>query len=66
MMVLDLHPEHLTSSELIRKIARGAEPSQEESILEAIRNLKGSGLLRRTEGLLQPTHAAVRAAELLT
>jgi hypothetical protein len=65
-MILNLHPEHLTTSELILKIAGDQEPADEESIRQAIRDLKGSGLLRCTEDIVQPTHAAVRAADLLT
>ena len=66
-MILALHPEHLTTDELVSKIARDQEPpeSEDEAIRQAIRNLKGSGLLRRVEDIVGPTHAAVRANELL-
>lgn len=63
-MILSLHPEHLTTDELVLKVAGDQEPSGEESIRQSIRNLKGSGLLRRVGDVVQPTHAAVRMDEL--
>lgn len=63
-MILNLHPEHLTTAELVLKVAGDQEPSDEEPIRQAIRNLKGSGLLRRVGDVVQPTHAAVRMNEL--
>jgi DNA-binding MarR family transcriptional regulator len=64
VMALDLHPEHLTSSELARKIA-GEEGLEREAVRRTIDELCGSGLLRRAGDVVEPTHAAVRAAELL-
>jgi hypothetical protein len=63
--ILSMHPEHLTTAELVLKIAGDQEPSGEESIRQAIRNLKGSGLLRRVGDVVQPTHAAIRMDELI-
>jgi hypothetical protein len=64
MMVLDLHPEHLTIAELVLKLTRDREPSDEMRIPEAIRGLRASGLLRQSEDVVGPTHAAVRMADL--
>jgi hypothetical protein len=63
-MVLDLHPEHLTTAEVALKIA-GYQESSGDSLRQTIRNLKGSGLLRDVEDVVEPTHAAVRMNELL-
>jgi hypothetical protein len=64
-LILTLHPEHLTTDELVLKVAGDQEPPPDESIRQAIRSLKGSGLLRRVEDVVQPTHAAVRMDELV-
>jgi hypothetical protein len=64
-MVLELHPEHLTSAELELKI-NGYQETLADSFRQAIRNLKGSGLLRPDSDVVEPTHAAVRMNELLT
>ncbi len=63
-MILTLHPQHLTTDELVLKVAGDQEPPPDESIRQAIRSLKGSGLLRRVGDVVQPTHAAVRMDEL--
>ncbi len=63
-MVLDLHPEHLTVAELVLKLARDREPYDEMQIPQAIRELRASGLLRQSEDVVRPTHAAVRMADL--
>ena len=63
-MVLDLHPEHLTVAELVLKLARDRELSDEMRIPEAIRDLRASGLLGQSEDVVRPTHAAVRMADL--
>jgi hypothetical protein len=62
-LVLAFHPEHLTVSELVLKMASGRE--EEEEIANAIRDLKGSGLVRCVDNLVVPTHSALQAAELL-
>lgn len=64
VMVLDLHPERLTGSELVMKIA-GEKGSERDLVCRAIGGLCGSGLFRRAGEVVEPTHAAVRAAELL-
>jgi hypothetical protein len=64
VVILDLHPEHLTTAELILKVADNGDHSEEEAIRQAIRDLRGSSLVRDTGDVVEPTHAAVRAAEL--
>jgi hypothetical protein len=63
--VLDLHPQHLTAQELVRKVAGDRDGSEGESIRQAIRDLRASQVLRYTGSVVEPTHAAVRTAELL-
>jgi hypothetical protein len=64
MTILDLHPEHLTPSELVLKVAGEGDQAAREEIRQAIRDLRGSSLLRYTGDVVEPTHAAVRAGEL--
>jgi hypothetical protein len=64
MAILDLHPEHLTPSELVLKVAGEGDQAAREEIRQAIRDLRGSSLLRYTGDIVEPTHAAVRASEL--
>lgn len=60
--VIDLHPDHLTPSELVLKMS--GERDEDEELRDAIRDLEGSGLVRRIGGVVAPTHAALRAATL--
>lgn len=65
--VLDLHPNHLTTDELIRDLV-GEEPdfAARDSIDRAIRELTGACLLHRSDGdLIAPTRPTVRIDELL-
>jgi hypothetical protein len=67
--VVKLHPEHLTISELILRIAPDPEDeATQEKVRHAIRELRRSGLARyRDEDeVVEPTHAALRAFDLLT
>jgi len=61
--VLDLHPDHLTTQELILKISWDRDEG--EVIEHSIRDLKGLGLLRNVGDIVAPTHAAIRASTLL-
>lgn len=63
--ILDLHPEHLTVGELVLKMRGERQPFDDDPIREAIRDLRGCGLLRPASDVVEPTHAAVRAAEIL-
>jgi hypothetical protein len=67
--IVELHPERLTISELILRIAR--DPGDEatgERVRIATRELRRSGLARYHDGdeIVEPTHAALRAFVLLT
>lgn len=65
--VIELHPDHLTISELILRIADDRDPLEREDVRFAIRDLRASGLLRYRgdDQVVEPTHAAIRAAGLL-
>ncbi len=63
-VVIDLDPNHLTPSELVLKMT--GERDESEVIRHAIRDLKGCGLLRLNGEVVEPTHAALCAFELLT
>jgi len=65
---IELHPQRLTVGELSLRIVSDPEDSMEvEAATHAIRDLRGSGLLRyrNDDGVVEPTHAAIRAAALL-
>jgi hypothetical protein len=64
-MVVNLHPDHLTPSELVLKVAGDRDPSEGKAILRAVHDLRRSGLLRLIGDVVAPTHAALRAAALL-
>jgi hypothetical protein len=65
-MVIELHPDHLTSAELICEMTFDpANRSDEEEIRHAIRDLRRSGLLRENGEALVPTRAALRAYAVL-
>ena len=58
--VLVLHPDHLTTPELMREILAGVEEFAETDAIEnAIRDLVAAGLLNRRAGLVLPTRAAL-------
>jgi hypothetical protein len=62
--VLVAHPERLTAAELATKMA-GAQGPERDAVAQEIDDLCGSGLLRRIGEVVEPTHAALRATELL-
>jgi hypothetical protein len=63
--VVTLHPDHLTRSELSLKLAVDPKDQSEvKDIAHASNSLRASGLLRYNGDVVEPTHAAVRAAEL--
>lgn len=63
-MVVELHPDHLTPSKLARKMS--GERDEGEQLRDAIHELKVSSLFRCDGNAVAPTHAALRAAALLT
>jgi hypothetical protein len=67
--VIELLPVRMTVSELCSWIAANSEDHREvETIREAIRDLKRSGLLRyrNDDQVVEPTQAVVQAFALLT
>lgn len=65
-IVLELHPDHLTPTELALEVATDRAQLEAEAVEHAIRDLGGSGLLRCIGDVVAPTHAALRADALLT
>jgi hypothetical protein len=66
--VIELHPQRLTVAELTLRIAGDPEDGTEtETIEQAIRELRRSGLVRYRNGgqLVELTYPALRAAALL-
>ena len=65
--LLDLHPARMTVDELVRDLAgEDAGFGPRDEVERGIRELTGAGLLHRGEdGLVSPTRAALRFAELL-
>jgi len=69
---IDLHPVHVTVSELIREMVnRPGDWNERDGIERAVRDLAGVGLLHRQEfrnrddALVAPTRAALVANEVL-
>jgi hypothetical protein len=62
-VVAELHPEHLSTGALLRKIASDPRDEREiETGVQAIRNLREVGLLAdRGDEIVEPTPAACRA-----
>jgi len=65
-MVFELHPDQLTTDELVLKVAGHRDPTEPNNIRDAIRDLISSGLLRNIDEVVAPTHAALRTAALLS
>jgi hypothetical protein len=63
--ILDLHPEHLTNSELALKVAGTQDRLDSLAVKQAIDTLRSAGLVRHGGDVVEPTHAAVHAAVLL-
>jgi hypothetical protein len=59
-VVLDQHPTALTEAEILRDFASG----EGDNVERAIRDLVGSGLLRREGESVLPTRAALHFASL--
>jgi hypothetical protein len=62
--VIEVDPDHLTPAELVLRLS--GERDKGEELRNAIRELKGSGLLRCVGDTIAPTDAALHAAALLT
>lgn len=64
----ELHPEHLSTEGLLRKIVSDPNNAKEiETGIQAIRNLREFGLFtQRDDEVVEPSPAALRAVALLT
>ena len=62
--VIELAPEHLTPSQLVRHMS--GKRDEGEELKAAIRGLKDVGFLKCIDGVVVPTRAAVHAHKLLT
>lgn len=63
--IIILHPDHLTSEELIVRMEDGPSETGRVAIIDALQALKRSGLVRITGEVVEPTYAALRAAAIL-
>jgi hypothetical protein len=61
--IIASHPEHLTSEELVVRLEDGPSNTDRVAILDSLQELKRSGLIRFNGEVVEPTHAALRAAE---
>jgi hypothetical protein len=62
--VVELHPYHQSPSELVRKLS--GQRNEGKQLRNAISALKEFDLLRENDGVIEPTHAALHAAAILT
>lgn len=63
--ILTLHPDHLTSGELVVRMEDRASDTGPTTIMDSLQALKRSGLIRFNGEVVEPTFAAVRAADIL-
>jgi hypothetical protein len=64
--IVSLHPDHLTSDELVVWLEDQPTGTGRSEIMSAIGALKHCGLVRQNGKALEPTFAALRAAAILT
>jgi hypothetical protein len=66
MNALDRHPVSVTTSQLLQEITHGSENSaaDQERLMQAVRFLSATGLIRFYRALIVPTAAAVRFNEI--
>jgi len=60
--IIVLHPDHLTSEELVVREAGGHGDTDRNAILDTLHALKRSGLVRFNGEVVEPTFATLRAA----
>ena len=64
--IIETYPGQVRLSELVRGLTRDSEKRNEGNEIEdAVRELRGAGLLFRCEAMVLPTRAAIRAYEVL-
>ena len=60
--IVSLHPARLTAKELVIRMGAGPSDMGQAEIMDSLQALKGSGLVRFTEEVVELTFAALRAA----
>ena len=60
--IIILHPDHLTSEELVLRMEDRPSGTGRVAILDSLQALKRSGLVRLNGEIVEPTYAALRAA----
>ncbi len=60
--IIILHPDHLTSEELVVRMEESASETDRVAILDTLQALRRSGLVRLNGEVVEPTYAALRAA----
>jgi Fe2+ or Zn2+ uptake regulation protein len=62
--IVALHPDRLTADELAVRMEEARSNTDRVAIEDALQALKRSGLVRLGEEVVEPTYAALRAAEI--
>jgi len=62
--IIDLHPSHLTRKELVVKMKGGSSDTDRIAILDPLDELRSYGLIRLNGDVVEPTYAALCAAEI--
>ncbi len=62
--IIFLHPDHLTSEELVVRMEDGPSGTDPVAIMDTLQSLRRSGLVRLNGEVVEPTYAALRAAEI--
>lgn len=60
--IVFLHPDHLTSEELVLRMEDDPSDTDRIAILDSFQALRRSGLVRLNGEVVEPTYAALRAA----
>jgi len=63
--ILIQHPDRLTQDELILRMEGGPNDTDRIAVLDALQELKRSGLIRLNGEVVEPTLALLRAAEII-
>lgn len=61
--IIILHPDHLTSGELVVRMEDGQSETSRIAVIDALQALKRAGLVRINAEVVEPTYAALCAAE---